>query len=254
MRTEHQAEKGSDRLALEGLTPSRILVNQLATRAEDAELVRILDAYLADLEAGRAPDPEAIIAAHPDLADRLRACLAGLQLVEGVVPPPLVGPTTNAGDNQELGVLGDFRLLREVGRGGMGIVYEAQQISLKRRVALKVLPFAATLDAKRLQRFQNEAQAAAHLEHPHIVSVHSVGTDRGVHYYAMQFIDGQTLADIIDDLRRVARPERSEGRAEPPTPPTPFEDSGRATPDEPTQDYSPQSPAPSPEPPRRWWL
>src|SRR5215470_1311382 len=82
--------------------------------------------------------------------------------------------------------LGDFRLLREVGRGGMGIVYEAEQVSLKRRVALKVLPFAATMDSRQLQRFRNEAQAAAGLHHTNIVPVHAVGVERGVHYYAMQ--------------------------------------------------------------------
>ena len=100
------------------------------------------------------------------------------------------------------GQLGDFRLIREVGRGGMGVVYEAEQISLGRRVALKVLPFAATMDPRQLQRFQNEARAAAVADHTHIVPVHAVGCERGVHFYAMQFIEGQTLAALIADLRR----------------------------------------------------
>jgi tetratricopeptide (TPR) repeat protein len=83
----------------------------------------------------------------------------------------------------------------------MGVVYEAEQISLGRRVALKVLPFAATLDPKHLQRFRNEAQAAACLHHPNIVPVYGVGSVRGVHYYAMQFIEGQSLARVIEELR-----------------------------------------------------
>src|SRR5207237_588033 len=95
---------------------------------------------------------------------------------------------------------GDFRLIREVGRGGMGVVYEAEQISLNRSVALKVLPFAATMDPRQMQRFRNEAQAAACLHHPNIVPVHGVGCDRGVHYYAMQLIEGQTLAEVIHGL------------------------------------------------------
>jgi serine/threonine protein kinase len=99
------------------------------------------------------------------------------------------------------GLLGDFRVLREIGRGGMGIVYEAEQVSLGRRVALKVLPFAAALDPKQLQRFKNEAQAAACLHHTNIVPVFGVGCERGVHYYAMQYIEGQTLAQVIADLR-----------------------------------------------------
>src|SRR5262249_40962165 len=104
------------------------------------------------------------------------------------------------------GCLGDFRLLREIGRGGMGVVYEAEQLSLRRRVALKVLPFASTLDAKQLQRFKNEAQAAAHLHHQSIVPVHATGCERGVHYYAMQYIEGRTLASLIDELRQLAGP------------------------------------------------
>jgi serine/threonine protein kinase len=99
------------------------------------------------------------------------------------------------------GCLGDFRLLREIGRGGMGVVYEADQISLNRKVALKVLPFAAAMDPRQLQRFKNEAQAAAQLHHQHLVPVYGVGCDRGVHYYAMQYIEGQTLAATIRGLR-----------------------------------------------------
>jgi tetratricopeptide (TPR) repeat protein/tRNA A-37 threonylcarbamoyl transferase component Bud32 len=83
----------------------------------------------------------------------------------------------------------------------MGVVYEAEQISLGRRVAVKVLPFAAALDARHLQRFQNEAHAAAHLHHQHIVPVYGVGCERGVHYYAMQYVDGRTLAELIAELR-----------------------------------------------------
>jgi eukaryotic-like serine/threonine-protein kinase len=83
----------------------------------------------------------------------------------------------------------------------MGVVYVAQQISLNRQVALKVLPFAAAMDPKQLQRFKNEAQAAAHLHHQNIVPVYGVGCERGVHYYAMQYIDGQTLAATIRGLQ-----------------------------------------------------
>ena len=98
--------------------------------------------------------------------------------------------------------LGDFRILREIGRGGMGVVYEAEQASLGRRVALKVLPFAAVLDPRQLQRFKNEALAAACLIHQNIVPVYSVGCERGVHYYAMQYVEGESLAQVVRDLRR----------------------------------------------------
>jgi tetratricopeptide (TPR) repeat protein len=195
--------------------------------ADDAELAAVLDAYLAALEAGHAPDLEGLLAEHARIADRLRACLAGLRLVKGGAEG-LEG-TAAAEGRAEVAAgtpLGDFRLLREVGRGGMGVVYEAEQLSLGRRVALKVLPFAGALDARQLQRFKNEAQAAAHLQHQNIVPVHFVGCDRGVHYYAMQFIDGRTLAAVIAELRR----ERGGGRR-------PGLDA--------TTPYAPQPPAPS---------
>jgi hypothetical protein len=92
----------------------------------------------------------------------------------------------------------------EIGRGGMGVVYEAEQISLKRRVALKVLPFAAVLDNRQLQRFRTEAMAAARLHHQHIVPVYQVGCERAVHFYAMQYIDGPERSELIQQTRLVA--------------------------------------------------
>nr|MCU0875543.1 serine/threonine protein kinase [Pirellulaceae bacterium] len=104
------------------------------------------------------------------------------------------------------------------GRGGMGIVYEAEQISLRRRVALKVLPFAATLDGRRLERFKNEALAAARLHHSHIVPVYAVGCERGVYYYAMQMIDGLSLADVIAQRQQEAAPVAPSRTPVPPQP------------------------------------
>jgi serine/threonine protein kinase len=142
------------------------------------------------------------IAAQGEHADRLRRLLptvqvmAGLGSVAGSVPPPVGSDAVPVS-----GVLGDYRIIREVGRGGMGVVYEAEQISLGRRVALKVLPLAATLDPRQLQRFHNEARGMASLHHEHIVPVYAVGQERGVHYYAMQFIDGPTIAEVITQQR-----------------------------------------------------
>jgi serine/threonine protein kinase len=118
------------------------------------------------------------------------------------------------------GILGDYRILREVGRGGMGIVYEAEQLSLKRRVALKVLPFAAVLDSRQLQRFKNEAQAAAALRHPNIVQVFAIGCERGVHYYAMEYIEGQTVAEAIAELAQPKNAQESTAVTDPSTQPS----------------------------------
>ncbi len=163
-------------------------------------------AEIADrIQSGESVDLSAYARLHPQRAAALRGMIPAIEMLAGlgVSPDRKDRPSTPAEPCEELGHLGDFRLIRQVGRGGMGIVYEAEQVSLRRRVALKVLPFAATLDPRQLQRFQLEAHAAACLHHTHIVPIHAVGTERGVPFYAMQFIDGQSLAELIDDLRRL---------------------------------------------------
>jgi serine/threonine-protein kinase len=171
---------------------------------QGSELAQALESYLAAVESGRSVDLERLAAEHPAIADQLRSCLGVLRLAERVEGDAGADRASETRDGiAQPARLGDFRLLRPIGRGGMGVVYEAEQLSLRRRVALKVLPFAGALDPHQLQRFQTEAQAAAQLHHTNIVPVFSVGCERGVHYYAMQFIEGQTLAALIRDLRRL---------------------------------------------------
>lgn len=165
------------------------------------------------LQAGDAVNYEAILAQYPEHAESLLRLLPAIAVMAdfGVSASRLAALGVSPGLSPlagELGVLGDFRILREVGRGGMGIVYEAEQMSLGRRVALKVLPFAAAMDPTQLRRFKTEAQAAAQLHHTNIVPVFWVGCENGVHYFAMQFIEGRTLADIIRELRRLEGTEK----------------------------------------------
>src|SRR5262245_45281950 len=150
---------------------------------------------MAEHRRGRRPAVEDFVARHPELAEPLRHVLPALAVLGSS------GSAVPDHADLEVGVLGDFRLIREVGRGGMGIVYEAEQISLSRNVALKVLPLAATMDPRQLQRFRHEAQAAAMLHHPNVVPVYGVGCERGVHYYAMQLIRGRSIAAMIDELK-----------------------------------------------------
>ncbi|HEV3117622.1 MAG TPA: serine/threonine-protein kinase, partial [Gemmataceae bacterium] len=162
-------------------------------------VAQVADEFLERVQRGERPDIEEYARRYPQVATLLRQMLPTLQLLPDLDPASLSGDTgTTAAAS---GCLGDYRIVKEVGRGGMGVVYEAEQISLGRRVALKVLPFAAALDVRQLQRFKNEAQAAGQLQHAHIVPVHAVGQERGVHYYAMQFIEGQSLAAFIRELR-----------------------------------------------------
>ena len=99
--------------------------------------------------------------------------------------------------------LGDFEIVREIGRGGMGVVYEAIQLSLGRTVALKVLLSGATPEQRDIERFQREAQGAAQLDHPNIVPIYAQGEHVGTYYYAMQYIDGRSLDKVITDTRGV---------------------------------------------------
>lgn len=165
------------------------------------QLSQILEEYLSDLEEGVRPEPAELIAAHPDLAEPLAQYLESLDFLHNATGKLGAEPARDATDGLPPRQLGDFRIKREIGRGGMGVVYEAEQISIGRKVALKVLPFAAVLDQKQIARFNNEAQAAGQLNHRHIVPVYSVGCERGVHYYSMQLIEGQPLDRAIEDLR-----------------------------------------------------
>lgn len=178
---------------------------------EDPRVIAIVEEYLAELESGRTPDRAAYVNRHPELASAIGQCLDGLELVRAETSRPAAAATDRRGQGHAprggevpANPLGDFQIVRELARGGMGVVYEAVQLSLGRRVALKVLPFAATLDSRQLQRFKSEAQAAALLHHPNIVPVYAVGCERGVHFYAMQLIEGQSLAALIGQLRRQA--------------------------------------------------
>src|SRR5205823_3859091 len=108
--------------------------------------------------------------------------------------------------------LGDFEILREIGRGGMGVVYEARQISLNRRVALKVLSGSLGLTAKAVQRFRQEAEAAAKLHHTNIVPVYATGEVDGTHFYAMELIDGPSLDRGIKQLRTSGASSNAAGK------------------------------------------
>jgi serine/threonine protein kinase len=184
----------------------------------DARIAQVLKNYLAELEAGARPDPKEFAARFPELGEELLDHLMNLEFIERAAsglrstdastsPPPLVSQT-----------LGDFQIIREVGRGGMGVVYEAVQQSLGRRVALKILAHSGELDEKRLRRFKNEVLAAAQLHHANIAPVYAVGCEHGFHYFAMQFIEGETLAAVVAAIRdRAAIDPRSPTGADGPT-------------------------------------
>lgn len=185
--------------------------SQVDAHGDDGRLGEIVDDVLSALARGEQPDLEHYAQQHPDIADVLQHALPALQAVaessatHGFSTSPAADPLDKPlSENRRLG---DFRIVRELGRGGMGVVYEAEQLSMGRRVAVKVLPFAGLIRGTGLQRFQNEVRAAASLDHPNIVSVYSVGEERGVHYYSMQLIHGQSLSDVLAQLTKIEEKE-----------------------------------------------
>ncbi|MGD0093640.1 MAG: serine/threonine-protein kinase, partial [Planctomycetota bacterium] len=136
---------------------------------------------------------------YPALAEQLRALLPSVLMMEELKRHKEADAALPGGAGIEW--LGDYRILREIGRGGMGVVFEAEQKTLGRHVALKVLPKHSLLDPKSLQRFQREAQAAAQLHHTNIVPVYGIGEAEGLHYFVMQYIQGQGLNEVLDSFR-----------------------------------------------------
>jgi hypothetical protein len=211
-------------------------------------LEQILADYLKRVEAGGAVDREALVRQHPDLADELRAFFADDEHLTrlaadvaddlGRAPAkmpremptidPSPGRATGASDaltfdsvaaapsrprtsgKEKVGYFGDYELLSEIARGGMGVVYKARQVNLNRTVALKMILSGQLASEQDVQRFYQEAEAAANLNHPGIVPIYEVGQHAGQHFFSMAFVEGESLAQARG--RRPAAAARS-GRA-----------------------------------------
>lgn len=164
----------------------------------------LVDAAIADwleaVEEGQTPDTQEFLARHPDLVEELTTFLADRNRFDRMAArvartaglPPTATPAEQAGRR-----LGDFEIVREIGRGGMGIVYEARQISLKRTVALKVLNAGTHLDPRAVLRFRREAEAVAMLQHANIVPIYATGEEAGVYFYAMELVPGPSLDKVV---------------------------------------------------------
>ena len=150
---------------------------------------------------GESPSIEEYARKLPDHCDRIRVVFPTIATLERLTHRDTFESTANAMTGLPRPVIGDFRILREIGRGGMGVVYEAIQTSLGRRVALKVLATGISNSPKQLRRFRREAESAARLHHTNIVPVYGIGEEDGIHFYAMQYIDGVPLADAIASVR-----------------------------------------------------
>ncbi len=176
----------------------------------DSVLEEVAEEFIASLRSGQKPSIESYAARHPSLAGDIYDMLSSIELMErlsrnesdarkqanaGHVPMPAIEK------------LGDFDIVQEIGRGGMGVVYEAMDRTLQRRVALKVLNDSALATQKHVDRFRRESRLAAQLHHANIVSVFGVGEEGGKHFYAMQYVEGVSVQDILDGLQQISTTE-----------------------------------------------
>ena len=170
----------------------------------------LAEEFVARHRLGERPALSEYVVRYPDLAGQIQELFPALLMMERIKPAEgdLVanapdGRLLQPSSSHPIEQIGDFRILRVLGRGGMGIVYEAIQESLGRHVVLKVLPPLGRLDPIQLGRFRREARSAAGLHHTNIVPIFAVGEQDGVPYYAMQYIRGQGIDTILDELRRL---------------------------------------------------
>ncbi len=168
------------------------------TRDTRQRLELLFAEYVERLNSGEEIDPQEVIEKHPELAADLLRELETYESLQAV--------SVDSSSDQPFGTLGDYTLRRQIGRGGMGVVYDAWQGSLGRQVALKVLPPGVAADAKSSTRFLREAQIAAKLNHSQIVPVYASGIEGGTPWYAMEFIEGETLSQVIQKIKD-AEPE-----------------------------------------------
>jgi serine/threonine protein kinase len=184
--------------------------DETTTNGGEKRIDAVIADYLDAVRAGKNPDPNEWLSRHPDLAPELASFFAGKAELARLAPAPPAGeaPTIGAPAPAVGGPLGlvryfgDYELLEEIARGGMGVVFRARQVSLNRVVALKMILAGELASADDVRRFRSEAEAAANLDHPHIVPIYEVGEHEGRQFFSMKFVEGGSLANQVERLTK----------------------------------------------------
>lgn len=169
------------------------------SEGSDAELDEVIAAFLEAEESGQPLPPAEVITEHPEHADGLREFFADRAALRSAARPLATAAITHRPVLGRIRYFGDYELIEEIARGGMGIVYKARQVSLNRVVAVKMIIAGHLASEVDQQRFQTEAESAASLQHPNIVAVHEVGRYQGHSYFSMDYVEGQDLSEIVRD-------------------------------------------------------
>ena len=182
-----------------------MILNGVTRTTPDAEsdiiLAELVDQFIDRFHAGERIDALAFAAEHPKHAEALLELLPAAATMTRLRRSLLRSGPASADFSLNSEAIGGYRIVREIGRGGMGVVYEAVQFETGLKVALKVLPISSQADPRQIERFRIEGQAAAALDHPHIVPVFEIGCEKGVHFYAMRFVEGCSLAALVHEAR-----------------------------------------------------
>ena len=173
--------------------------NNPAAAQSDDLLEQVVEQFTVEVRDGKQPNIEDYLARYPQLSDELPDLLSSIAMIEGLknFSPSTSQPESRFGNFELPEYLGEYRIVNELGRGGMGVVLEAVHETLGRRVAIKVMAPGALSTSQHLDRFHREAVAAASLHHTNIVSVFGAGEDQGYHFYVMEFVDGQSIGQIL---------------------------------------------------------
>ncbi len=170
------------------------------TNPDPQDIDRIAEEFSNAIRSGENPSVDTFIDRYPDDSEQLRQLLNSIEMIERIKRQSVQDDVQRKHHELTVQQLDDYRIVREIGRGGMGLVFEAIDQSLHRRVAIKVLPSGLLSDPRNLDRFQTESRAAARLRHPNIVSVFGVGQSGQYHYYVMDYIDGINLRQWIEHV------------------------------------------------------